>query len=105
MWGLVLSLVAVARAGFECPKGGLYQTPHVDLNCNGWTRDDDPHVDTQDPVCAANLDPATAEPYESGDLYYDYVSYACDVFVTFRPRSAASCFCSAIAAFAPSIES
>ncbi len=81
MWGLVLGLVAVVRAGVECPEGGFYQKPHLDLNCNGWTRDEDPLVDTQDPVCAVLLDPATAEPFESADYYYDYISYGCSVFL------------------------
>jgi hypothetical protein len=45
-------------------------------------RDEDPFVDTQDPVCATNVDPATEEPFESGDFYYDYISYGCAVFLS-----------------------
>jgi hypothetical protein len=58
-------------------EGGLPDPGPSDLNCNGIAASDEPLVDLADPVCAANIDPATGSPYSSSDRYYDYPSFGC----------------------------
>jgi hypothetical protein len=49
-----------------------------DLNCNGYDEQDEQPVNLADPVCAAQIDPATGMPYPTRDSYFDYVTYGCN---------------------------
>ena len=53
----------------------------VDLNCNTIDASDEPLIDTSDPACLANVDPATNQPYPNNDFYFDYKSFGCEYFV------------------------
>lgn len=48
-----------------------------DLNCNGIDSTDEPLIDIADPACLANVDPATGQPYDNADVYYDYYRFGC----------------------------
>lgn len=53
-------------------------TVHVrDRNCNDIEAADEPLVDLADPLCAANLDPATGSPFISADEYVDFDLHGC----------------------------
>ncbi len=52
-----------------------------DINCNGIDLSEEYTVDVNDPLCAANLDPATGLPYDSVDYYYNYYEFGCTYFV------------------------
>ena len=63
------------------PASTLYNTfVDQDFNCNAIDGADEILVDILDPLCAANLNPATGLPFESADYYFDYNSYGCQHF-------------------------
>lgn len=76
-----LSQALLYSARLTRPASTLYNTfVTQDQNCNAIDAADEILVDLLDPMCAANLDPATGLPFESADYYFDYNSYGCQHF-------------------------
>ena len=73
---LWLGWIAIA-SGQQC-----LETLTRDLNCNSVDADDELLVDVTDPLCAANVDPATGAPFPNADEYVDHVLLGCRYPVT-----------------------
>jgi hypothetical protein len=69
-------------ARFEKPSGTCFN-PDVtqDQNCNDIEASEELPIDLTDPLCAANIDPATGLPYDTIDVYYNYYEFGCTYFI------------------------
>ena len=52
-----------------------------DLNCNTFDADEELGVDVTDPICATRYDPRTELPYDTLDVYFNYLSHGCEYFI------------------------
>jgi len=52
-----------------------------DLNCNTFDADEELGVDTSAPDCAVRIDPNTGLPYDSLDVYFNYLDHGCTYFL------------------------
>jgi len=52
-----------------------------DLNCNTFDADEELGVDVTDPTCATRIDPRTELPYDTLDVYFNYLSHGCEYFI------------------------
>jgi len=55
-----------------------------DLNCNTFDADEELGVDTTDPDCAVRIDPNTGLPYDSLDVYFNYLDHGCKYYLGFE---------------------
>ncbi|MEQ1501125.1 MAG: thrombospondin type 3 repeat-containing protein [Myxococcota bacterium] len=70
---------------YQKPFGTLENTTLVqDLDCDGFdvsSLEENGLVNVEDPICAIRIDPATGQPYDNADYYYDYQSHECEVWL------------------------
>ena len=52
-----------------------------DLNCNTFDANEELGIDTLDPVCATRIDPTTGLPYDTLDVYFNYLSHGCEYWI------------------------